>query len=67
MNIINEYSNVFYHSSEVLNSEGQLGLMKEIYYSESIQQKAVSSAGWADEEGIFFCIFSEKRNSRTEI
>tara|TARA_R110002074_G_scaffold131233_1_gene273631 strand:- start:1518 stop:2780 length:1263 start_codon:yes stop_codon:yes gene_type:complete len=52
MNIINEYSNVFYHSSEVLNSEGQLGLMKEIYYSESIQQKAVSSAGWADEEGI---------------
>ena len=26
--------------------------MKEIYYSESIQQKAVSSAGWADEEGI---------------
>jgi hypothetical protein len=52
MNIINEYSNVFYHSSEVLNSEGQLGLMKEIYYSESIQQKAVSSAGWANEEGI---------------
>lgn len=52
MNIINEYSNVFYHSSEVLNSEGQLGLMKEIYLSELIEQKAVSAAGWANEEGI---------------
>jgi len=42
MNIINEYCNVVYHSSEVLNSEGQLGLMKEIYLSD----------GWASEEGI---------------
>jgi len=42
MNIINEYCNVVYHSSEVLNSEGQLGLMKEIYLSD----------GWANEEGI---------------
>lgn len=52
MGIINEYSNVFYHSSEALNSEGQLGLMKEIYLSESIKQKAVSADGWANEEGI---------------
>ena len=42
MNIINEYCNVVYHSSEVLNTEGQLGLMKEIYLSD----------GWASEEGI---------------
>lgn len=42
MNIINEYCNVFYHSSEVLNSEGQLGLMKEIYLKD----------GWANEQGI---------------
>ena len=52
MNIIDEYSNVFYHSSSELNSEGQLGLMKEIYLAESIKQKAVTSAGWANEEGI---------------
>ena len=52
MNIIHEHSNVFYHSSEVLNSEGQFGLMKEIYLSELIKQKAVSAAGWANEEGI---------------
>jgi len=52
MGIINEYSNVFYHSSEALNSEGQLGLMKEIYLSESIKQKAVSADGWANEDGI---------------
>ena len=52
MNIIDEYSNVFYHSSAELNSEGQLGLMKEIYLAESIQQKAVTSTGWANEEGI---------------
>jgi len=42
LNIITEHSNIFYHSSEKLNSEGQLGLMKEIYLSD----------GWANEEGI---------------
>ena len=42
MGIIDEYSNLFYHSSEVLNPEGQLALMKEIYLSD----------GWANEEGI---------------
>ena len=42
MNIIHQYSNVFYQSSENLNSEGQLGLMKEIYLSD----------GWANERGI---------------
>jgi len=42
MAIINEYSNVFYESSENLNSQGQLSLMKEIYFSE----------GWVSEEGI---------------
>ena len=52
MGIINEYSNIFYHSSEALNPEGQFGLMKEIYLSESIKQKAVSADGWANEEGI---------------
>lgn len=52
MSIINEHSNVFYHSSEDLNSEGQLNLMKEIYLSESIKQKVVTTAGWANEEGI---------------
>jgi len=52
MSIISEYSNIFYHSSEDLNSEGQLNLMKEIYLSESIKQKVVTKAGWANEEGI---------------
>tara|TARA_Y100000004_G_scaffold45409_1_gene49873 strand:- start:4503 stop:5705 length:1203 start_codon:yes stop_codon:yes gene_type:complete len=52
MHIINSYSNVFYRSSETLNSEGQVGLMKEIYLTESINQGVVSSAGWANEEGI---------------
>jgi len=52
MNIIGEYSNVFYQSTEKLNSEGQVGLMKEIYLTESINQGVVSSAGWANEEGI---------------
>ena len=42
MAIIDEYSNIFYRSSEVLNYEGQLALMKEIYFVE----------GWANEEGI---------------
>jgi hypothetical protein len=42
MNIISEYCNIFYHSSNVLNSEGQLNLMKEIYLDD----------GWANEEGI---------------
>lgn len=42
MNIISEYCNIFYHSSTQLNSEGQLGLMKEIYFDD----------GWANEEGI---------------
>ena len=42
MNIMNEYSNVFYQSTVDLNSIGQLGLMKEIYFVE----------GWANEEGI---------------
>ena len=42
MNIINQYCNVFYHSSETLNSKGQLGLIKEIYLSD----------GWASEQGI---------------
>ncbi len=42
MNIINIYCNIFYHSSTKLNSEGQLGLMKEIYLDD----------GWANEEGI---------------
>ena len=52
MNIINKYSNVFYQSTEKLNSEGQVGLMKEIYLSESIKQKVVTEYGWANEEGI---------------
>ena len=42
MSIISEYCNIFYHSSAQLNSEGQLGLMKEIYLDD----------GWANEEGI---------------
>jgi hypothetical protein len=42
MNIISKYCNIFYHSSTQLNSEGQLGLMKEIYLDD----------GWANEEGI---------------
>ena len=42
MGIINEYSNVFYQSSELFSSEGRLGLMKEIYLSD----------GWVNEEGI---------------
>lgn len=42
MNIIKKYSNVFYHSSEVLNSRGQIGLIKEIYLKD----------GWANEQGI---------------
>ena len=42
MNIISEYCNIFYHSSDVLNSEGQLNLMKEIYLDD----------GWANVEGI---------------
>lgn len=42
MDIINEHCNIFYHSSETLNSKGQLGLMKEIYLSD----------GWANEQGI---------------
>ena len=42
MNIIKQYANVFYHSFEVLNSQGQLGLMKEIYLKD----------GWANERGI---------------
>lgn len=42
MDIIEEYSNIVYTSSETLNSEGQLALMKEIYLSD----------GWANEEGI---------------
>ena len=41
-NIINQYSNIFYESTEELNSTGQLGLMKEIYFVE----------GWANEAGI---------------
>jgi len=42
MDIMNEYSNVFYQSTVKLNATGQLGLMKEIYFIE----------GWANEEGI---------------
>ncbi len=42
MDIIEKHSNIFYHSSEVLNSTGQLGLMKEIYLKD----------GWANEHGI---------------
>lgn len=42
MNIIEKHSNIFYKSSEVLNTTGQLGLMKEIYLSD----------GWANEKGI---------------
>lgn len=42
MDIINQYANVFYHSSQNLNSVGQLGLMKEIYLKD----------GWANEKGI---------------
>ena len=42
MNIISEYSNLFYHSDEKLNQEGQFNLMKEIYLSD----------GWANERGI---------------
>ena len=41
-NIIQEYANIFYESTEELNSMGQLGLMKEIYFLE----------GWANEAGI---------------
>jgi len=41
-NIIQEYANIFYESTEELNSTGQLGLMKEIYFVE----------GWANEAGI---------------
>ena len=42
MNVINKHSNLFYHSEENLNHEGQLNLMKEIYLSD----------GWANEQGI---------------
>lgn len=42
MDIINEHCNIFYHSSETLNSTGQLGLIKEIYLKD----------GWASEQGI---------------
>ena len=42
MNIIEKHSNIFYKSSEVLNTTGQIGLMKEIYLSD----------GWANEKGI---------------
>ena len=42
MQIIEQYSNIFYKSSVKLNAIGQLGLMKEIYFVE----------GWANEEGI---------------
>jgi len=42
MDIINEHCNIFYHSSETLNSIGQLGLIKEIYLKD----------GWASEQGI---------------
>ena len=42
MDIINEYANVFYSTSEELNATGQLALMKEIYFVE----------GWANEAGI---------------
>ena len=52
MDIIHEYSNVFYHSKTDLNPTGQLGLMKEIYLTESINQGVVSTAGWANEAGI---------------
>ena len=47
MDIINKYSNIFYQSSENLNPIGQLGLMKEIYFSELKNQDA-----WANQEGI---------------
>jgi len=52
MDIINEYSNVVYHSSEDLNSKGQVGLMKEIYLSEAKNQKRVTAFHWASEKGI---------------
>ena len=42
MDIINEHCNIFYHSSETLNSRGQIGLIKEIYLKD----------GWANEQGI---------------
>lgn len=42
MNVIEKYSNIFYKSSEDLNTTGQLGLMKEIYLKD----------GWANEKGI---------------
>ena len=42
MDIIRQYSNVFYHSTVSLNDIGQLSLMKEIYFVE----------GWANEAGI---------------
>ena len=44
-NVISKYCNIFYHSSAQLNSEGQLGLMKEIYFDEI-------DDGWANEQGI---------------
>ena len=42
MTIIRQYANVFYHSRDELNRQGQLGLMKEIYLKD----------GWANEHGI---------------
>ena len=42
INIIEEHSNIFYKSSEVFNSTGQLGLIKEIYLSD----------GWGTEKAI---------------
>ena len=42
MNIIEKHSNVFYKTSEVFNSTGQLGLIKELYLSD----------GWGTEKAI---------------
>ena len=42
LRIINEYVNVFYQSTELLNQVGQVSLMKEIYLKE----------GWVSEAGI---------------
>ncbi len=42
INIIEKHSNIFYKSSEVFNSTGQLGLIKEIYLSD----------GWGTEKAI---------------
>ena len=42
MAIIDEYSNIFYRSSEVLNYEGQLALMKEIYFVETVHKNNFS-------------------------